>query len=161
MKSFHFSVIAISIFLFTASFAQDKNEKESIEKVATNFLNSMANQLKVSSDLLSTESLDKVKEMYLSMALNYDSTGTTNAMMLLPANKIKSMSSAEVWDHMNKISDTMEKLEMNIEWSIINTEIKNDVAFVTYDVKNREQKVMQLKKENNSWKVVLGLSSIF
>ena len=50
---------------------------------------------------------------------------------------------------------------MNIEWNIVKTEIKNDYAFVSYDVKGREQKIMQLKKENNSWKVILSFGSIF
>jgi len=161
MKNFFFSLVAVSILLLTLSYAQDNSGKESVEKVATQFLNSVANQLSVSSDLISTESLDKAKEFNLSMALDYDSTGTSNAMMLLPGNKIKAMTSAEVWNHMNKIAETMEKIDKNIEWNLAKTEIKNDVAFVSYDVKGRERKVMQLKKENNKWKVVLSFDSIF
>ena len=112
-------------------------------------------------NLVATESLDKAKELYLKMALDYDPTGESNAMMLLPANKIKSMTSAEVWDNINKVGSTMEKLDMHIEWNIVKTEIKNNNAFVAYDVKGREQKVMQLKKENAKWKVVLSFGSIF
>jgi len=161
MKNLFVSLFIISILSLTLSYAQDDSEKVNVEQVATQFLNSVANQLSVSSDLISTESLDKAKELNLSMALDYDSTGTSNAMMLLPGNKIKAMTSTEVWDHMNKIAATMEKINMNIEWNLEKTEIKNDVAFVSYDVKGREQKVMQLKKENNKWKVVLSFDSIF
>ncbi len=161
MKNFFFSLVAVSVLSLTLSYSQDKSEKESVEIVATHFLNSMAGQLSVSSDYIASESLDKFKEQNLSMALNYDSTGTSNAMMLLPANEIKKMTSAEVWDHMNRIVKSMNKSDMNIEWNLVKTEIKNDVAFVTYDVKDREQKVMQLKKEDNKWKVVLSFGSIF
>ncbi len=161
MKNLFVSLFIISILSLTLSYAQDDSEKVNVEKVATQFLNSVAYHFSVSSDLISTESLDKAKELNLSMALDYDSTGTSNAMMLLPGNKIKAMTSAEVWDHMNKIAETMKKIDVNIEWNLVKTEIKNDVAFVSYDVKDREQKVMQLKKENNKWKVVLSFDSIF
>ena len=161
MKNQIFISAVFSLFLFTFVFAQDNSEKDIVEAVATNFLNSAANQMVPSSDLISTESLDKSKEMFLKMAFDYDSTGTSNAMMLLPGNKLKAMSSAEVWDHTSKTAQSMEKLDMNIEWNIVNTEIKNNDAFVTYDVKGREQKVMQLKKENGKWKVVLSFGSIF
>jgi hypothetical protein len=161
MKNQIFISAVLSIFLFTFVFAQDKSEKEIVESVAIHYLNSSANQLSVSSNFIATESLDKSKELYLKMAFDYDPTGESNGMMLLPANKIKSMTSAEVWDHMNKVGSTMEKLDMNIEWNIDKTEIKNDYAFVSYDVKGREQKIMQLKKENNNWKVILSFGSIF
>ncbi|HCY77457.1 MAG TPA: hypothetical protein DHV28_16195 [Ignavibacteriales bacterium] len=161
MKNQIFKSVVLSIFLFTFVFAQDNNEKENVEAAATHFLNAATNQTVPSSDMIATESLDKSKEMYLKMAFDYDSTGTSNAMMLLPGNKIESMSSAEVWDHIHKLGSTMEKLDMNIEWNIEKTEIKENDAFVTYDVKGREQKVMQLKKENGKWKVVLSFGSIF
>ena len=161
MRNFFVSLFIILFLFITSSFAQNKSEQENIESVATYFLNSSANQLSIPSNLIATESLDKSKELYLKMAFNYDPTGESNAMMLLPANKIKSMTSAEVWDHMNKVGSTMEKLDMNIEWNIAKTEIKNDYAFVSYDVKGREQKIMQLKKENNNWKVILSFGSIF
>ena len=161
MKNFFVAFFIILFLFITSSFAQNKSEQENIESVATHFLNSSANQLSISSNLIATESLDKSKELYLKMAFDYDPTGESNAMMLLPANKIKSMTSAEVWDHMNKVGSTMEKLDMNIEWNIAKTEIKNDYAFVSYDVKGREQKIIQLKKENNSWKVILSFGSIF
>ncbi|MFZ1280060.1 MAG: hypothetical protein WAR59_04440 [Ignavibacteriaceae bacterium] len=161
MKNQIFISVVLSVFLFTFVFAQDKIEKENVEAVATHFLNSAANQLSIPSDLIATESLDKTKELDLKMALDYDSTGTSNSMMSLPANKIKSMSSAEVWDYRNNIAQSMEKSDLNIEWNIVKTEIKNDEAFVTYDVKGREQKVMQLKNENGKWKVVLSFGSIF
>lgn len=161
MKNQIFLSAVLSIFLFTFVFAQDKNEKENVESVATHFLNSVANQLGIPSDLIATESLDKSKELYLKMAFDYDPTGESNAMMLLPANEIKSMTSADVWDHINKVGSTMKKLDMNVEWNIVKTEIKNNNAFVSYDVKGREQKVMQLKKENDKWKVVLSFGSIF
>jgi len=161
MKTHFFYIIIISILSVMLIFAQDKSEKENVKKVATQFLKEAENQTVPSSDLIATESLDKAKEMSLSMALSYDSTGITNAMMLLPANKIKTMTSAEVWDHMNKVANTMQKLDMNIEWEIVKTEIKNDNAFVTYAVKGRGEKVMQLKKEDNKWKVVLSFDSIF
>ena len=114
MNNFLFTLIVTSFLSFRVRFAQDKNEIEYIDKVANSFLSSIAKQLTVSSDLIASESLDKAKEMNLSMALNYDSTGTSNAIMLLPANKIKSMSSAEVWDYMKKISERMKKLDMDI-----------------------------------------------
>jgi len=161
MKNFFVALFIILFLFITSIFAQNKIEQENIELVATHFLNSSANQLSISSNLIATESLDKSKELYLKMAFDYDPTGESNAMMLLPANKIKSMTSAEVWDHMNKVGSTMEKLDMNIEWNIVKTEIKNDYAFVSYDVKGREQKIIQLKKENNSWKVILSFGSIF
>ena len=161
MKNQIFISAVLSIFLFTFVFAQDKSEIENVESVATDFLNSAENQLGIPSDLIATESLDKSKELSLKMAFDYDPTGESNAMMLLPANKIKSMTSAEVWDYRNKVGSTMEKLDMKIEWNIVKTEIKNNDAFVFYDVKGREQKVMQLKKENDKWKVVLSFGSIF
>ena len=161
MKNFFVALFIILFLFITSIFAQNKIEQENIELVATHFLNSSANQLSIPSNLIATESLDKSKELYLKMAFNYDPTGESNAMMLLPANKIKSMTSAEVWDHMNKVGSTMEKLDMNIEWNIVKTEIKNDYAYVSYDVKGREQKIIQLKKENNSWKVILSFGSIF
>jgi hypothetical protein len=153
--------MAISILSVMLIYAQDKSEKENVEKVATQYLNAVENQTVPSSDLIATESLDKAKDMSLSMALSYDSTGMSNAMMLLPANKIKTMTSAEVWDNMNKIAKTMEKRDMNVEWKIVKTEIKNDNAFVTYNVKGRGDKVMQLKKKDSEWKVVLSFDSIF
>jgi hypothetical protein len=153
--------IFLSIIFFSLGFAQEKSEKEMIEAVASRFLNSAQSGSGISSELISPESLDKSKEMSLSMALDYDSTGMSNAMMLLPANDIRSMSSAEVWDHMNKIAKTMKRKDINMEWNLINTEIKNDVAFVTYAAKDREPRVMQLKKYDNKWKVVLSFDSIF
>jgi hypothetical protein len=161
MKVFFVSLIIFSMFSFMLGYAQDNSEKDNVETVATRFLNSASNLVSISSDLIANESLDKTKEMYLSMAYSYDSTGATNAMMLLPANKMKSMSSAEVWDYHNKVSATMEKSGKSIEWNLVNNEIKNNVAFVTYKAKDREQKVMQLKKEDNKWKVVLSFGSIF
>ena len=118
MKNFFVALFIILFLFITSIFAQNKIEQENIELVATHFLNSSANQLSISSNLIATESLDKSKELYLKMAFDYDPTGESNAMMLLPANKIKSMTSAEVWDHMNKVGSTMEKLDMNIEWNI-------------------------------------------
>ncbi len=153
--------VILSILMFTFVNAQNNSEKENVDSVAKEFLNSAANQTVPSSNLIATESLDKSKDVSLSMALSYDSTGKSNAMMMLPANKIKTMTSAEVWDYMSKIARNMEKLNMNIEWKIVKTEIKNNNAFVTYDVKGREQKVMQLKRENSKWKVVLSFGSIF
>ena len=161
MKNQIFISVVLSVLLFTFAFAQDKSEKEKVIAVATHFLTSAANQSGISSDFIATESLDKDKELSLKMALDYDSTGKSNSMMLLPANKIKSMSSAEVWDHITKAGSTMGKLDMHIQWNIVKTEIKNNDAFVTYDVKGREQKVMQLKKGNGKWKVVLSFVSIF
>ena len=161
MKSFfiffyhHFNLF-INIDLFTKW-----RWKRIVEAVATQYLDSAANESSVPSNLISSESLDKAKADYLSSALNYDSTGNSNAMMLLTANKIKSMTSAEVWDYMNKVHETMGKLDMNIQWNLVNIEIKNNVAFVTYKVKNKAHKVMELKKENNKWKVVLSFGSIF
>lgn len=161
MKTYFFFLMAISILSVMLIYAQDKSDKEKVEKVATQYLNAVENQTVPSSDLIATESLDKAKDMSLSMALSYDSTGMSNAMMLLPANKIKTMTSAEVWDNMNKIAKTMEKRDMNVEWEIVKTEIINDNAFVTYNVKGRGDKVMQLKKKDNEWKVVLSFDSIF
>ena len=57
--------------------------------MAIHYLKSAANQLSIPSNIIATESLDKAKEMSLSMALSYDSTGMSNAMRLLPASKIK------------------------------------------------------------------------
>ena len=159
MKYFLLLSIVLTIFCFNFGFAQEKSEKEMIEAVASQFLNSAASWSGISSDLISPESLDKSKEMSLSMALDYDSTGMSNGMMLLPANDIKSMSSAEVWDHVNMISKTMKRKDIKMEWNLVNTEIKHDVAFVTYAVKDRVQKVMQLKKDK--WKVILSFDSIF
>ena len=161
MKNQVFISIILSIFSFTFVLAQDKNEIEKIESVASHFLKSAAGQSEISSDLIATESLDKSKELLLKMAYDYDPSGESNAMMLLPANKIKTMTSAEIWDYMNNIKNSMEKPDMNIQWNIVKTEIKNDNAFVTYDVKGREEKVMQLKKEDGNWKVVLSFGSIF
>jgi len=161
MKYFLLFSIFLSIIFLSLGFAQEKSEKEMIESVASQFLNSAASGSGISSELISPESLDKSKEMSLSMALDYDSTGVSNAMMLLPANSIKSMTSAEVWDHMFKITKTMKRKNIDMEWRLLNTEIKNDIAFVTYAAKDREPKVMQLKKDNNKWKVVLSFDSIF
>ncbi|MEJ2617758.1 MAG: DUF4878 domain-containing protein [Ignavibacteriaceae bacterium] len=74
---------------------------------------------------------------------------------------IKSMSSVQVWDYMRNLSKTMKKQTFNVEWKIVKTEIKNNNAFVTYKVKDGETKILQLKKNNNKWKVVLSLTSIF
>ena len=162
MKNFFVALFYNSISLLSLQvLLKIKVNKKILNQLQAHFLNSSANQLSISSNLIATESLDKSKELYLKMAFDYDPTGESNAMMLLPANKIKSMTSAEVWDHMNKVGSTMEKLDMNIEWNIVKTEIKNDYAFVSYDVKGREQKIIQLKKENNSWKVILSFGSIF
>lgn len=143
------------------SYAQEKSEKENIEAIVTQYLNSASGRLSVPSDLISTESLDKSKEMLIETALKYDSTGSSNSMMFPSANKMKSMTSAEVWEQMNKISESMGKLDMKVTWNIANTEIKNDRASVTYNVKDRDPKVMQLKKEDNKWKLVLSFGSIF
>ncbi|GEM_PF-4422287 len=161
MKKLIFSAVVISLLLFNMSYAQEKSEKENIEAIVMQYLNSASGRLSVPSDLISTESLDKSKEMLIEMALKYDSTGSSNSMMFLPANKMKSMTSAEVWEQMNKISESMEKLDMKVTWNIANTEIKNDRASVTYNVKDRDPKVMQLKKEDNKWKIVLSFGSIF
>jgi hypothetical protein len=161
LKKLIFSAVVISLLLFNMSYAQEKSEKENIEAIVMQYLNSASGRLSVPSDLISTESLDKSKEMLIEMALKYDSTGSSNSMMFLPANKMKSMTSAEVWEQMNKISESMEKLDMKVTWNIANTEIKNDRASVTYNVKDRDPKVMQLKKEDNKWKIVLSFGSIF
>ncbi len=161
MKNFLFFFIIISIFSSISIYSQNKDEKEKAEAVAAQYLNSAANEAKVPSNIISTESLDKVKADYLSMALKYDSTGESNSMMLLPANKIKTMTPAEVWDYMENLSSTMGKSKMDIKWNIVNTEIKNDLAIVTYDVKGRKQKILYLRKENNKWKVILSFASIF
>jgi len=161
MKNFLIFFITISIFSLTVIYSQNKDEKEKAETAAAQYLNSAVNGSNIPSDIISSESLDKAKADFLSMALNYDSTGKTNSMMLLPANKIKTMTPAEVWDYMENLSSTMEKPKMDIKWNIVKTEIKNDLAFVTYDVKGRKQKILYLKKENNKWKVILSFASIF
>ena len=161
MKYFWFSFIIVSIFSLSVCYAQNGSEKEKVDAVASQFLDSAAKQVVAASDIIAAESLDSAKAGYLSLALKFDSTGKSNAKMILPAKKIKSMTSAEVWDYMKKLSAKMKKLDMEIKWNIVNTEIKNNTAFVTYDVKNRPQKVMELKKENNKWKVVLSFASIF
>ena len=166
MKQFFLSVFVISVLLFTLSYPQTKNktEKEKVESVAKQFLNSAAKGSMVSSDLIAPESLDKFKEGMLSMALAYDSTGKSNAMMLLPADSIKSMSSAQVWEFMRNLSSKMKEQSMNVKWKLEKTEIKNNNnAFVTYNnLTDGNVKVMQLKKNNNKWKVVLNNSaSIF
>ena len=161
MKNFLFFFIIISIFSLTIIYSQNKDEKEKVEAAAAQYLNSAANESNIPSNIISSESLDKAKADILSMALKYDSTGKTNSMMLLPANKIKSMTPAEIWDYMENISSTMEKSKMDIKWNIVNTEIKNDLAIVTYDVKGRKQKILYLRKENNNWKVILSFASIF
>lgn len=161
MKNPILATVIFSLLLITAGFAQAQSEKENVEAVAAKYLTAAAAQSTVSSGLIAAESLDKSKEMYIKMALSFDSTGKSNAMMLLPANKAKAMTSAEVWDYSNKSASMMKKLDMKIEWNITNTEIKDDSAFVTYNAKEREPKVMQLKKENSQWKVVLSYGSIF
>ena len=82
-------------------------------------------------------------------------------MMMLPADSLKAMTSGEVWDYMNQMKDYIDTLKLNVEWYIVNTEIKNDTAFVTYDVKNKEPKVMKLIKDKSKWKVILSSKSIF
>ena len=164
MKQLFIAVFVLSLFLFNAGYSQNKKEnstEKKAEEVAELFLNSAAGGSMVSSDLIATESLDKFKDGMLSMALDYDSTGKSNAMMLLSADSIKSMSSVQVWDYMRNLSKTMKKQTFNVEWKIVKTEIKNNNAFVTYKVKDGETKILQLKKNNNKWKVVLSLTSIF
>ncbi len=156
-----FISVLLSIILFTFVYAQNKSEKGNVDKAATQFLNAAANQTVPPSGLIAEESLDKSKAMDLKMALDYDSTGEGSMMMMLPANKIKSMTPAEVWDYSRKIQQSTGKLDMHIQWKIVKTEIRNDNAFVTYNVKGRKQKVMQLKKEDDKWKVVLSFASIF
>ena len=166
MKQFVLSFFVIFVLFFNLSYPQTKNktEKENVESVAKQFLNSASKGSMVSSNLIAPESLDKFKEGMLSMALSYDSTGKSNAMMLLPADSIKSMSSAQVWEFMRNLSSTMKTQSMNVKWKLEKTEIKNNNnAFVTYDnLSDGNKKVMQLKKINNKWKVVLNNSaSIF
>lgn len=164
MKQFLVTIFFVSLLLSNLSYPQNKNEsntKEEVEAAAKLFLKSAASGFMVSSDLIAPESLNKFKDGMLSMALAYDSTGKSNAMMLLSADSIKSMNSAQVWDYMRKLSGTMNKQNLNVEWELIKTEIKNNNAFVTYKVKDGEKKVLQLKKSNNKWKAVLSLTSIF
>ena len=164
MKQLFIAVFVLSLFLFNAGYSQNKKEnstEKKAEEVAELFLNSAAGGSMVSSDLIATESLDKFKDGMLSMALDYDSTGKSNAMMLLSADSIRAMSSARVWEYMRNLSRTMKKQNLNAEWKLVKTEIKNNNAFITYKVKDGEQKVLQLKKKNNKWKVVLSLTSIF
>jgi hypothetical protein len=164
MKLFLITTFVLSLFLSNLTYTQNKignNTKEKVEAAAKLFLNSAAGGGMVSSDLIASESLDKFKDDMLSMALAYDSLGKSNAMMLLSADSIKSMSSVQVWDYMRNLSKTMKKQTFNVEWKIVKTEIKNNNAFVTYKVKDGETKILQLKKNNNKWKVVLSLTSIF
>ena len=164
MKQFFIIIFVLSFFLFNASYSQNKkgnSTEKKAEEVAELFLNSAAVGSMVSSDLIADESLDKFKDGMLSMALDYDSTGKSNAMMLLSADSIRAMSSARVWEYMRNLSRTMEKQNLNGKWKLVKTEIKNNNAFITYKVKDGEQKVLQLKKKNNKWKVVLSLTSIF
>ena len=103
MKHFLFSFIIISIFSLIVIHPQNEGEKENVEAVATQYLDSAANESSVPSNIIASESLDKVKADYLSRALKYDSTGKSNAMMLLPANKLKSMSSTDLYRNVSKI----------------------------------------------------------
>jgi hypothetical protein len=165
MKQSFIIIFVASLLLSNLSYSQNKNEsntKKDIEAAARLFLNSAAGGSMVSSDLIAPESLDKFKDSMLSMALAYDSTGKSNAMMLLPADSIKSMSSAQVWEFMRNLSKTMKKQDLNVKWKLVNTEIKNNNAFVTYNnLTDGNKRVLQLKKIDNKWKVVLSLTSIF
>jgi hypothetical protein len=166
MKQFLVTIFVASLFLSNLSYSQNNNEsntKKDVETAAKLFLNSVASGSMVLSDLIAPESLDKFRDGMLSMALAYDSTGKSNAMMLLPADSIKSMSSAQVWEFMRNLTKNIKKQNLNVEWKLVKSEIKNNNAFVTYNnLTDGNKKVMQLKKINTEWKVVLNNSaSIF
>ena len=161
MKKYFFLLNLIFIVSFVEYHAQEKSEKEIIEELATNYLNVSANQDRLSAEFIAAESLDKAKDFSLPILMEFISTSTSNERQLLTEKEIKSMTSAEVWDYMDKNFETVKNLDLNVEWKIVNTEINDSDALVTYDVKDREQKVMKLKKENDKWKVVLSLDSIF
>ena len=146
---------------FSQDISSNNAVKENIDSTANLYLHSVSDNSKIPSDLIYPSSLQKVKEHMISMALEYDSSGNTNAMMLLPADSLRSMTPAQAWDYMSNIKDYMDTLKLNAEWHIKRIEIKNDTAFVTYDVKGGEQKVMKLKKDENKWKVILSGKSIF
>jgi hypothetical protein len=165
MKNYIYTIVILSLFLSVKNYSQDitaKNaEKRNIDSIASLYLSNVTDNSKIPSDLIYPASLKQVKEHMISVALEYDSSGRTNAMMLLPADSLKSMSPAHVWDYLNKMKDYMDKQKLNAEWHIIKTEVKNDTAFVTYNVKEGESKVMKLKKDENKWKVILSGKSIF
>jgi len=161
MKKYFFLLNLIFVVSFVEYYGQEKSEKEKIEELATKYLDSSANQERLSSEFIATESLDNAKDFSLPILKEFISTSTSNERQLLTEKEIKSMTSAELWDYMDKNFETVKKFDLNVEWKIVNTEINGSDAFVTYDVKDREQKVMKLKKENDNWKIVLSFESIF
>jgi hypothetical protein len=155
-------IITLSICLSAIAYTQKLNkitnaEKDTIEAVAKNYLNCADKHLAISLDIICTESLVKAKDLSISMRLR----DTLTKMMQLPLDSIKAMTPGQLWDYEEFLYGTMRTDEMKIEWSIAGTEIKDGTAFVTYNVKDRPQKVMKLKKENDRWKIILSFDSIF
>jgi uncharacterized protein (DUF1919 family) len=155
------SLISLSVKNYSQDVNIKNNEKAGIDSVAVLFLTDVSDNSPIQSGLIYPESLEKFKEHMISISLEYDSSGHTNAMMLLPADSLRSMTPAQVWDNMNRMKHYLNVQKLNTTWHIVKTEIENNIAFVTYDIKDGEQKVMKLKKDENKWKVILSGKSIF
>jgi hypothetical protein len=162
VKKLVLNTIVLIVFLSVQIYSQDLSkitnvEKDTIEAVAKNYLNCADKHLTISSDIISTESLIKAKDLSVAVRLR----DTLTQIMQLPLDSIKAMTPGQLWDYEEFMYSTMSAGDMKIEWSIAGTEIKDGIAYVTYNVKGRPQKIMKLKKENNRWKIILSFDSIF
>ncbi len=160
MKNFVRYSVLLSVIVAYNIFAQntiktDDLQVKQADSAALKFLNLVAENKYIPSDLICPASLKITKEHILSSL-----KGHSGSMMLLSVDSLNSMTPAQAWDYIN-VSRGTGKMKLNVKLRFGKTEIKYDTAYVPYRDEGRDPKVMKLVKDQNRWKVVLSFKSIF